>query len=135
MINLANVSSDFILSLTQNPYFEEVLVCTSFPKSVKPTLLSHPAIAVGVSSVRFDEASVGQSVLAGRVCIFASLYIPYLIKNQISMDEILAEICKSASGMGIVSLSCEKPYSDKYTECIVQNVEITFNDEIFFEEQ
>jgi hypothetical protein len=60
MINLYSVCSDFITLLRQNSYFDDYLLCTSFPNSVKPTLLSHPAIAVSLGEVRFNDESIGQ---------------------------------------------------------------------------
>lgn len=135
MINLYSVSNDLITRLRQNSYFEDTVLCCSFPKTVKPTLLSHPAIAVSVCSVNFDEASLGDNVMAGTVSVSADVFIPALLRNQISLDEFVSQICKSAAGMRIVSVSCEKPQSNKYAECIEQKIIITFNDEICFEEQ
>lgn len=135
MINLYSLSNDFIVRLRQNSYFDDTLLCAAFPRSVKPTLLSHPAIAVGLCSVQFDDASIGADTMAGRVSVSADIFIPPAVKNQLSVDEMISQICKSAAGMRIVSLSCEKPRSDKYADCFVQKIIITFNDEICFEEQ
>ena len=135
MINLYSVCSDFITLLRQNSFFDNYLLCTSFPKSVKPTLLSHPAIAVSLGEVRFNDESIGQQVMAGSVSVSAKLFVPALIRNQVSPDEAIAQICKSAAGMRIVSLACEKPYVDKPADCTVQRIVITFSDEICFEEQ
>ncbi len=135
MIKLFSVSSDLILKFRQNSFFDEFLFYNAYPRTVKPTRLSHPAIAVKLSNLDFEEASIGSQVMAGSVSVSADIFIPPSHKNLLSVDEIISQICKSAAGMRIVSLSCEKPYNDNYADCFVQKIIITFNDEICFEEQ
>ncbi len=135
MIKLSSISDDYIFRLRQNSYFNDALICRAFPRAVKPTLLSRLVIAVRLSDIQLDEASIGSDIAAGRVSLCAELYIPPSLKNQVSCDEIISQLCKSASDMRISCLSCESAFVDKYADCFVQRVFITFNDEVSFEEQ
>ena len=120
MIHAESILNEFLSRILDDGFFANIQITRAYPNAVKPTVLKHTAVAVGIKSIELDENAVYEHVKAGT---FRGKTVP---------ESIVFRICRDVADFNIVSICISEIKADSFAQCYIMRAVFTFNNELCF---
>lgn len=127
MIDCKELVSQLCEKLREREYFSDKLIVSAYRKTQKPTVLSKTAVVCGILGMKAQNVSLGQSVMAGEISVFADLCVPFHIRNfdfESAAQEVFSAFCAGAPA----SISASQVTVNTDMQCYVMRLTVTFSD-------
>lgn len=127
MIDCKELVSRLCEKLREREYFSDKLIISAYSKTQKPTVPSNMAVVCGILSIKAQNVSLGQSVKAGEISVFADICVPFHIRNfdfEYAAQEVFSAFCAGAPA----SISASQVTVNTDMQCYVMRLTVTFSD-------
>ena len=118
-----------VQALKTGGYLKEFTITRAFPKTAKPSPLTHSIITVGIDSFELSTAAIGANTKCGDLNIFADIYIPVKLgvkRINTALHNVYNNAC---TYLEPCKIKVGRTHFDSSTQAYKTEVIITFNNE------